>query len=141
MVEKSELLTMVSKAVKEEPWKMAFLVRGSMVPLSVKNYGLGVMDIGYLPIAVCACIFTNFYAMQNIYMGSTLHNLAEVFAPKKAGAGSADADWTQVVKKVMPIVFNAALVIFLIKAIKGQIKKQKAAIEKDLKAKTDKKAE
>jgi uncharacterized membrane protein YdjX (TVP38/TMEM64 family) len=140
MVAKSELLTMVSKAVKEEPWKMAFLVRGSMVPLAVKNYGLGVMDIDYLPIAVCSCIFTNFYAMQNIYMGSTLLNLKDVFAPKKAAAG-AEMDWRQTAKKLMPIVFNVVLVIFLVKAIKGQIKKQKAAIEKDLKAKEGKKAE
>merc|ERR1712185_470401 len=109
-----------------------------MVPLAVKNYGLGVMDIDYLPIACCSAIFTNFYAMQNIYMGSTLQNLKDVFSPKKAGAGGANADWTQTAKKLMPIVFNVVLVIFLVKAIKGQIKKQKAAIEKDLKAKEGK---
>lgn len=136
MVAKSELLTMVSTAVKEEPWKMAFLVRGSMVPLAVKNYGLGVMDIDYLPIACCSMIFTNFYAFQNIYMGSTLQNLKDVFAPKKASDGP--ADWTSTAKKLMPIAFNVILVIFLVKAIKAQIKKQKAAIEKDLKAKESK---
>merc|ERR1712187_1091601 len=65
VVKKSELLSMVAEAVKDEPWKMAFLVRGSMVPLFVKNYGLGVTDIGYLPNACCSMIFTNFYAAQN----------------------------------------------------------------------------
>jgi len=68
VVKKSELLQMVASAVKDEPWKMAFLVRGSMVPLFVKNYGLGVTDIGYLPNACCSMIFTNFYAAQNIYI-------------------------------------------------------------------------
>lgn len=137
VVAKSELLTMVRTAVKEEPWKMAFLVRGSMVPLFVKNYGLGVMDIDLLPIAVCSSIFTNFYAFQNIYMGAACQNLADVFAPKKAAAGP--QDWTATAKKLMPIAFNILLVIFLVKAVKDQIKKQKAAIEKNLKEKGDKK--
>jgi len=132
VVAKSELLTMVSTAVKEEPWKMAFLVRGSMVPLFVKNYGLGVMDIGYLPIAVCSMIFTNFYAFQNIYMGSTLQDLKEVFAPKAAGG---EQDWTSTAKKVMPIAFNVLLIVFLVKAVKSQMVKQKAAIEANLKKK------
>merc|ERR1712139_478578 len=138
VVAKSELLTMVSSAVKDEPWKMAFLVRGSMVPLFVKNYGLGVMDIDYLPIAACACIFTNFYAFQNIYMGAAMENMKEVFSPKKAAEGP--MDWTATAKKAMPILFNIGLVIFLVKAVKAQIKKQKAAIEAGLKEKTAKKA-
>merc|ERR1719487_2033086 len=83
IVKKNKLLSMVAEAVKDEPWKMAFLVRGSMVPLAVKNYGLGVMDIPYLPIAVCSCIFTNFYAFQNIYLGSACSDLNEVFSAKK----------------------------------------------------------
>jgi uncharacterized membrane protein YdjX (TVP38/TMEM64 family) len=135
-VEKYELLKMVSVAVKEEPWKMAFLVRGSMVPLAVKNYGLGVMDIGFLPIAGCSTIFTNFYACQNIYLGSTMQNLAEVFAPKKAGDGP--SDWTATAKKLLPIAFNVMLIVFLVKAVKAQVKKQKAKIEEDLKKKSEK---
>merc|ERR1719146_596665 len=86
IVSKFELLRLVSTAVKEEPWKMAFLVRGSMVPLSVKNYGLGVMDMPLLPIAVNSCIFTTFYAFQNIYLGSVAGNLKAAFAGKKAAA-------------------------------------------------------
>jgi uncharacterized membrane protein YdjX (TVP38/TMEM64 family) len=139
VVAKNELLTMVSKAVKEEPWKMAFLVRGAMIPLFVKNYGLGVMDIGYLPIAACSMIFTNFYAFQNIYMGSACQDLKEVFAPKKVAEGP--MDWTSTAKKLMPVVFNVLLVVFLVKAVKAQVKKQKALIEDDLKKKTEKKAE
>merc|ERR550537_225312 len=69
IVGKFELLRLVSTAVKEEPWKMAFLVRGSMVPLAVKNYGLGVMDIPLLPVGCFSCVFTTFYAFQNIYFG------------------------------------------------------------------------
>jgi len=131
VVKKSELLTMVASAVKDEPWKMAFLVRGSMVPLFVKNYGLGVTDIGYLPNACCSMIFTNFYAAQNIYMGSTMQNLKEVFAPKVASSGP--MDWSATAKKMLPIAFNIALVIFLVKALKAQFKKQKQAIEDKLK--------
>jgi len=137
VVKKSELLTMVASAVKDEPWKMAFLVRGSMVPLFVKNYGLGVTDIGYLPNACCSMIFTNFYAAQNIYMGSTMKNLKEVFAPKVAAAGP--KPWTSYVKTLMPIFFNIMLVIFLVKALKAQFKKQRAEIEKKLSEKLEKK--
>lgn len=137
VVAKSELLTMVRTAVKEEPWKMAFLVRGSMIPLFMKNYSLGVMDIDLLPIAVCSSIFTNFYAFQNIYMGAACQNLADVFAPKKAADGP--QDWTATAKKLMPIAFNILLVIFLVKAVKDQVKKQKAQIEKNLKEKAEKK--
>jgi len=137
VVAKSELLTMVRTAVKEEPWKMAFLVRGSMVPLFVKNYGLGVMDIDLLPIAVCSMIFTNFYAFQNIYMGAACQNLKDVFAPKAAATGP--KDWTATAKQLMPIAFNILLVVFLVKAVKDQVKKQKAQIEENLKKKTEKK--
>lgn len=131
VVSKFSLMQMVQSAVKDEPFKMAFLVRGSMLPLFVKNYGLGVMDIGYLHIAICSLIFTPFYAFQNIYVGSSCKDLKEVFAPKsKKGAG--DASWIDTFKSVAPIVFNVMLVIFLVKAIKGQIKKQKAQIEAEL---------
>jgi len=138
VVKKSELLQMVASAVKDEPWKMAFLVRGSMVPLFVKNYGLGVTDIGYLPNACCSLIFTNFYAAQNIYMGSTMKNLKEVFAPKQASADG-PKHWTSYVKSLMPIFFNIMLVIFLVKALKAQFKKQRAEIEEKLKKKNEKK--
>lgn len=131
-VEKSELLTMVSKAVQEEPFKMAFLVRGSMVPLAVKNYGLGVLDIGYLPIACCACIFTPFYALQNIYVGSACQDLKEAFSPqKKVQSGG----WTSTLKSTAPVLFNLLLVLFLIRAIKRQIKKSKDQVEVSLAAK------
>merc|ERR1712039_1080892 len=133
IVKKSELLTMVASAVKDEPWKMAFLVRGSMEPLFVKNYGLGVTDIGYLPNACCSMIFTNFYASQNIYMGSKMQDLKEVFAPKKAQDGP--TDWTAKAKALMPMAFNVLLVIFLVKALKAQFKKQREGIEKKLKEK------
>eukprot|EP00929_Paragymnodinium_shiwhaense_P012007 TRINITY_DN11853_c0_g1_i1.p1 TRINITY_DN11853_c0_g1~~TRINITY_DN11853_c0_g1_i1.p1 ORF type:complete len:337 (-),score=69.31 TRINITY_DN11853_c0_g1_i1:374-1303(-) len=140
LVERSELLTMVSQAVREEPFKMAFLVRGSMVPLCVKNYGLGVMDIGYTPIACCSTIFTTFYAFQNIYLGAACSDLKDVFAPKaKAPAG--DGDWAGTLKAMLPVVFNVGLVIFLVKAVKAQIRKQKASMEKDLKDKLSKKGD
>merc|ERR1719504_240204 len=92
------------------------------------------MDIGYLPNACCSMIFTNFYACQNIYMGSAMQDLKEVFAPKKADSGP--ADWTANAKKLMPVAFNILLVVFLVKAVKQQMTKQKAQIEKNLKEKT-----
>lgn len=134
-VEKSELMSMVATAVKEEPYKMAFLVRGSMVPLCVKNYGLGVLDLGYMPIALCSCIFTPFYAFQNIYVGSACQDLSEVFSPKKGGGEATHMD---TFKKLAPIAFNVGLVIFLVKAVKGQVKKQKDRIEQETKAKSAK---
>merc|ERR1719409_622784 len=138
LVKNSELLTMVSQAVKEEPFKMAFLVRGSMVPLCVKNYGLGCMDIGFVPIACNSCIFTTFYALQNIYVGAACTERKEVFAPKKKAAD--DGDWSSTIKACLPIAFNVALVIFLVKAVKAQIKKQKNKIEEQTKEKlSDKK--
>jgi len=140
IVAKYDLLKMVALAVKDEPWKMVFLVRGSMVPLAVKNYGLGVMEVGYLPIACCSMIFTNFYAFQNIYMGAACQNLKEVFAPKKAAADT-DGDWIAVVKKCLPIAFNVMLITLLVKAVMGQVRKQKTKIEEELKAKSEKKAD
>lgn len=137
VITRFELLKLVSTAVKEEPWKMAFLVRGSMVPLAVKNYGLGVMDMPLLPIAAFSCVFTTFYAFQNIYFGSMCVDLAEVFGGKKASADP--GDWTATMKKSMPIVFNVGLVVFLVKAVKGQIKKQTERIQENLKEKDKKK--
>lgn len=130
VITKFELLQMVSEAVKDEPWKMAFLVRGSMLPLAVKNYGLGVMEIAYTPIALNSCIFTTFYAFQNIYMGSLLVDLKDIFSPKKASA--APGDWLSTCKSMAPVAFNVLLVLFLVKAVKGQIKKAKDKMETDM---------
>jgi len=138
VVKRSEFLTMVAAAAKDEPWKMAFLVRGSMVPLFVKNYGLGVTDIGYIPNACCSMIFTNFYAAQNLYMGSTMKNLKDVFAPKKAAEGPMDP--AAYAKKCLPIVFNVLLVFFLVKSLKAQFKKQRSEIEETLKKRNDTKS-
>jgi len=137
-VERSELLLMASRAVKEEPYKMAFLVRGSMVPLAVKNYGLGVLDIGYLPIAICGCIFTPFYAIQNIYMGSACSDLNEVFSAKKPSNGEASSVQSQL-KAALPIVFNVLLAVALARAIKAQLRKSREQVEASLNESTQKK--
>jgi len=138
IVAKSSLLQMVLAGAKDEPWKMCFLVRGSMVPLAVKNYGLGVTEISYLPIAVCSTIFTNFYAFQNIYVGSSMSDLKEVFAPKKAAEGP--TDWQTYAKKGFPILFNLLLILLMVKAVQGQVKKQAAKVKAEEEAKEAKKA-
>jgi uncharacterized membrane protein YdjX (TVP38/TMEM64 family) len=135
IVSKFELLRLVSTAVRDEPWKMAFLVRGSMLPLSVKNYGLGVLDMPLPPIAVCSCIFTTFYAFQNIYLGSVAGDMKEAFAPKKPS--SDPSDWGATVKKTFPMAFNVMLVVFLVRAVKAQIRKTKNQMEEDLKQKSE----
>jgi len=131
-VDRSELLSLVAEAAKDEPYKMAFLVRGSYAPLSVKNYGLGVLDIGYLPIMATSCIFSPFYAVQNIYMGSACKSLQEVFAPMKQQEGQ--NSWMTAIKAAMPVVLNLLLVVFLIKALKAQLKKSRSAMEAKLKS-------
>merc|ERR1712070_581945 len=103
-----------------------------------KNYGLGVLDIGYVPIALCSCIFTPFYALQNIYFGSLCQDLKDVFSPKKGGG---EKTWVDTAKTIMPIVFNVLLVVFLMRAVKAQMKKQKEKIEADVKAKEGKKGQ
>eukprot|EP00438_Fugacium_kawagutii_P021440 Skav216975 [mRNA] locus=scaffold2531:444868:445644:+ [translate_table: standard] len=132
-VERSELLSLVAEAAKEEPYKMAFLVRGSYAPLSVKNYGLGVLDIGYLPIMATSCIFSPFYAAQNIYMGSACKSLQEVFAPTKQNPDAQQASWMHALKAALPVVLNLLLVLFLVRAIKAQLKKSRSAMEAKLK--------
>jgi len=139
ILEKSDLLMMVESAMAEEPYKMSFLVRGALIPLGVKNFGLGVMDVGYLPIIAGSLVFTPVYGFRNIYLGSSFSDLAEIFAPKKQDA--ADATWGDIVKKSLPVVFNVLLVLFTIKAIMNQLKKQREKIEKELKEKEGKKSD
>lgn len=131
----TDLMKMVDSAVGDEPWKMALLVRGSMLPLSVKNYGLGVTEIPYLPIAACSMIFTNFYAWQNIFWGSTLSNLEEIFDGTKKKGSDGPQSWSDFAQKMAPVAFNVILVVLLIKAISAQVKKQRAKMEGDLKDK------
>lgn len=133
-VEQSELLTMVSKAIKEEPYKMSLLVRGSMAPLMVKNYGLGVMEVGFLPIALTSCVFTPFYAFQNIYVGSQCKNIKEVFSPRKEDP-SAGTDYIGMIKTLLPVTMNVALVYLLVKAVKKQVKKTREEVEKSIREK------
>eukprot|EP00929_Paragymnodinium_shiwhaense_P012009 TRINITY_DN11853_c0_g1_i3.p1 TRINITY_DN11853_c0_g1~~TRINITY_DN11853_c0_g1_i3.p1 ORF type:complete len:113 (-),score=18.16 TRINITY_DN11853_c0_g1_i3:374-712(-) len=78
--------------------------------------------------------------LGNIYLGAACSDLKDVFAPKaKAPAG--DGDWAGTLKAMLPVVFNVGLVIFLVKAVKAQIRKQKASMEKDLKDKLSKKGD
>jgi len=137
-VEKSDLLTMVSKAIKDEPYKMSLLVRGSMAPLMVKNYGLGVMDVGFLPIALTSCVFTPFYAFQNIYVGSQCKNLKDVFSPKKADP-NASLDYVGVLKTAVPVVMNVALIYLLVQAVKRQVKKAREEMETNMRENNTKK--
>ena len=117
-VSRSEILSLVADSAKEEPYKMAFLVRGSYAPLSVKNYGLGALDMGYLPIMSSSCIFSPFYAMQNIYMGSAFQSLQEVFMPNSR---KEQGGWLLL------------LVVFLV-AMKQQLKRSRTKMEEDLKS-------
>lgn len=135
IVQKFELLQMVETAMADEPYKMSFLVRGAMIPLGVKNYGLGVMDVGYVPIIAGSLVFTPLYGFRNIYLGSSCSELSEIFAPKK---DSGEATWGDIVRKMLPVVFNVLLVVFTIKVLMDQLKKQRAKIEKELRDKTDK---
>jgi len=137
-VEKSELMTMVARAIKDEPYKMSLLVRGSMAPLMVKNYGLGVMDVGFLPIALTSCIFTPFYAFQNIYVGSQCQNIKEVFSPKKADP-NAGTDYVGLIKTLVPVVMNIALIWLLVRAVKKQVKKTREETERSMREKDAKK--
>merc|ERR1712070_308020 len=125
LVERSEWLSLVRDAINEEPFKMTMLVRGSMAPLSVKNYGLGVMDVPYHYIAFGSVIFSNFYAAQNIYVGASCQSLAEAFAPKK---GVKLEDSMAPLRKLAPMVFNLLLVFFLVKVIKAAMNKQQAKL-------------
>jgi uncharacterized membrane protein YdjX (TVP38/TMEM64 family) len=125
LVEKSEWLCLVRDAIQDEPFKMTMLVRGSMAPISVKNYGLGVMDVPFIYIIFGSIIFSNFYAAQNIYVGASCQNLAEAFAPKK---GVKLNDPMAPVRKLAPMLFNLLLVFFLAKAIKSAMNKQQAKL-------------
>jgi len=138
IVARSELLTMVSHAVSEEPYKMAFLVRGSMAPIWVKNYGLGVLDLGYMPIMCGSCVFSPFYAFQNIYWGSACQDLKEVLSGKSSGG---EGGWLPIVKRVLPIAFNVLLVVALIRAMRHQLRRSRERLEAKLRERTEKKTE
>lgn len=111
---------------------MAFLVRGSYAPLSVKNYGLGALDIGYVPIMASSCIFSPFYAIQNIYMGGACKSLQEVFTLK----GGAQGGWESALRKALPVLLNLVLVVFLIRAMKAQLRRSRQKMEAELKKKS-----
>merc|ERR1711879_281120 len=108
-----ELLQMVETAMADEPYKLSFLIRGAMIPLGVKNYGLGVMEVGYLPIICGSLVFTPVYGFRNIYLGSGLSDIAEIFAPKKAAEGPVSLQ--DQFRKLMPILCNVLLVVVTIK--------------------------
>jgi uncharacterized membrane protein YdjX (TVP38/TMEM64 family) len=133
IVAKNELLRLVRDGIKDEPYKLSFLIRGAMIPLGVKNYGLGVMEVGYLPIICGSLVFTPVYGFRNIYLGSGLSDMAEIFAPPKAGDGPVTLEAR--IKKMMPIICNVLLVVVTIKIFMNQINKQRKIEEDKLKSK------
>jgi len=133
VVKKNELLTLVSQGIEDEPYKLAFLIRGAMIPLSVKNYGLGVMEVGYLPIIAGSLIFTPVYGFRNLYIGHGMSDLAEVFSKPKAGEGP--LTWQDTFRKMLPIFCNLFVVIVTIKIFMSAVAKQRKKVEEGLKDK------
>ena len=91
---------------------------------------ISALDMGYLPIMSSSCIFSPFYAMQNIYMGSAFQSLQEVFMPNSR---KEQGGWLESVRKALPVLLNLLLVVFLVKAMKQQLKRSRTKMEEDLK--------
>lgn len=104
-------------------WKTAFLGAGSMLPLSLKDYG-----------PVFSLILTTFYAFQNIYLGSVAGDIKEE-AFGRRNLGTDPGDWGVISKKVLPMTLKLVLVVYAVKAVKSHCGRIKGQIEEEAKQK------
>mmetsp|Transcript_89380 Transcript_89380/g.163904 ORF Transcript_89380/g.163904 Transcript_89380/m.163904 type:complete len:367 (+) Transcript_89380:38-1138(+) len=125
LLSRSVFLKTAAKAAKERPLQTAFLVRGSMAPLAVKNYGLGITDVPYRHIAGCSLIFTPFYAFQNLYLGNTARDFAALLQ-SETPAGS-NTPWG-----VQGLVFNVVLVVAGLRIVRAQVRARTAEAEQEM---------
>ena len=80
---RSPLLAAVSGAAAENGFRAALLVRASMVPLSVKNYGLGILPISLADIAKASMICGPSFALQHVYVGAAASSILEATSSEK----------------------------------------------------------
>jgi len=127
LLSRSMYLKTAAKAAKERPLQTAFLVRGSMAPLAIKNYGLGITDIPYGHILGCSLIFTPFYAFQNLYLGVTARDFATLVQAGTNSAASTNTPWGW-----QGMIFNVVLVVAGLRVVRAQVAAVTAEAEHEM---------
>ena len=115
------ILQAASALAEEEPLKTTLFIRGSMVPLAVKNYGCGVLKVPYWCIACGSLVFGPLYGFQNFLMGAEARRLGEDSVAAGGGGGKS------VEMMVLGYVAQLALVMAVVKRVQGRIKEMAAA--------------
>ena len=110
------ILQAASTLAEEEPLKTTLLIRGSMVPLAVKNYGCGVLNVPYWCIALGSLLFGPLYGFQNFLMGAEARRLGED-SVTAAGSGNKSAEMM-----VLSVVVQLAVVMAVVKRVQQKIK-------------------
>jgi uncharacterized membrane protein YdjX (TVP38/TMEM64 family) len=117
------ILQAASDIAEEEPLKTTLLIRGSMVPLAVKNYGCGVLNVPYWCIALGSLIFGPLYGFQNFLMAAEARRLGE----DSMTAASSGNGGKNVEAMVLGYVLQLMVVIALVQRVQAKIKQMTAA--------------
>ena len=115
------VLGAAAAVASERPLPTVLLIRGSMVPLAVKNYGCGVLDVPYWTIAAGSLVFGPLYGFQNFLMGAEARRLGESAVAKPGGGGSS------VEMVVLGWLVQLLLVSAAVRAVQARVKKAVAS--------------
>ncbi len=117
------ILQAASEIAEEEPLKTTLLIRGSMVPLAVKNYGCGVLNVPYWCIALGSLVFGPLYGFQNFLMAAEARRLGEdsvTAAGSGVGAKSVEA-------MMLGYLVQLLVVMAIVQRVQARIKRMAAA--------------
>lgn len=112
------ILQAASTLAEEEPLKTTLLIRGSVVPLAVKNYGCGVLKVPYWCIALGSLVFGPLYGFQNFLLGAEARRLGED-SVEATGVGSGKKSAEMM---VLGCLVQFVVVIAVVKRIQGKIR-------------------
>ena len=108
---------------------IACVLQGSYVPLAVKNYGCGVLDVPYWTIALGSLIFGPLYGFQNFLLGAETARLGQSAEALSAGGGSGAAAAAAAgsgeaeLKLVGGYVLQVVIVYLVISKVMGRVKR------------------
>ena len=118
------ILRAASDIAEEEPLKTTLLIRGSMVPLAVKNYGCGVLNVPYWCIALGSLVFGPLYGFQNFLMATEARRLGE---DSVTAAGSGVGGGKSMETMMFGYLVQLVVVMAIVQRVQARIKQMATA--------------
>jgi len=100
-----EELSLLGDLMTIRPYRTLILARLLYIATPVKNYGLSVLGVPFLPYCVATFVSTTLYAIPMVYTGLMISNVKEVFT---------DGNKKVAIMKILPSIVAGGITVILV---------------------------